>query len=99
MLLKNFSEKFSLSQKRESSLYALARNVYGMKNAFYITVHVREGNLIPVKKMIKVLKTPSQAGSERKSEPRLIKDIMNEMIRTSDEPIARVLRQLNLQQP
>ncbi|MBR7028979.1 MAG: hypothetical protein IKI05_06210 [Bacteroidaceae bacterium] len=49
--------------------------------------------------MIKVLKTPSQAGSERKSEPRLIKDIMNEMIRTSDEPIARVLRQLNLQQP
>ena len=51
------------------------------------------------KKMNKVLKSPTQAGSERKSEPSLIKDIMNEMIRTSDEPIARVLRQLNLQQP
>ena len=50
MFLKNLSGKFSLSQKRESLLYALARNVYGMKNAFYITVHVREGNLIPVKK-------------------------------------------------
>ena len=71
MFLKNLSGKFSLSQKRENSLYALARNVYGMKNAFYITVHVREGNLIPVKKNDKGIKNtlPGRLRKEERTSP------------------------------
>lgn len=94
-----FRKVFVKPEERKLALCLGEKRLRDEKRFLYHRARARRQFNTSKKKMNKVLKSPPQAGSERKSEPRLIKDIMNEMIRTSDEPIARVLRQLNLQQP